>query len=256
MHPSILLAVGVVAVALLARPAAAQVYDPNVTVSTSLTTVAQSSTVNLLDLGSSTKSGLVSDQTVYFGTGAGAGSISYTGSSGIYSGNVTGVTAAPYTATGPMTTNYFAAEPKGSITISYAANQQYFGMMWGSVDTYNTLSFYSGNTLVEQLGGKAVTAIPNGAQGAGNTYWVNLDFGSGVSFDRVVATSTTPAFEFGVVAYSATQQAITPAQVAAAGNVGTPTVVTVPVNAAPVAASPLLALLLGAVRRRRRPAAG
>ncbi|MFZ4407578.1 MAG: hypothetical protein ACOYOH_09560 [Paracraurococcus sp.] len=252
MHRPLAAALALTAGAMLAAPARAQVYDPNVSVSTSLTTVAQSATVSVLDLGTSGKNGLVSNQAVDFGSGDTAGTISYTGTSGIYSGNVTGVTAAPYTATGPTTGNYFAAEPKSAITFSYAQQQQYFGMMWGSVDSYNTLSFYRGDTLVEQLPGKAITAVPNGVQGAGNTYWVNVNFGTGVSFDRVVATSTSPAFEFSVIAFSTTTQAITPAQVAAAGNVGTPQ--SVAVNAAPVGASPLVVLLLGALRRRRQRA--
>jgi hypothetical protein len=240
--------------AVVVTPAQSQVYDPNVSVSTSLTNVAQSGTVNLLDLGRSPTSGLVTNDTLNFGSGAAAGSIAFTGTSGIYSGNVTGLAAAPYTATGPTTSNYFAAEPKGAVTFSYSAQQQYFGMMWGSVDTYNTLSFYQGNTLVEQIPGKAVAAIPNGVQGAGNTYWVNVNFGGGTSFDRVVATSTNPAFEFGVIAFSTSTQAITPAQVAAARAGGTPQVVAV--NAAPVGASPLLVLGVAAFRRRRRRAAG
>ena len=63
---------------LVVAPAGAQVLDPNVSISTSLTTVAQSSTVSVLDLGSSGTNGLVSSQTVSFGQGANAGTISYT----------------------------------------------------------------------------------------------------------------------------------------------------------------------------------
>ncbi len=239
---------------LVAAPAGAQVLAPNVTISTSLTTVAQSSTVSVLDLGSSGTNGLVSSQPVSFGDGANAGTISYTGTSGIYSGNVAGVTAAPYTASGPTTGNYFAAEPKGGITVGYSTRQQYFGVQWGSVDSYNTLSFYQGDTLVEQLTGKTVTTNPNGARDGTNSYWVNLNFGAKSGFDSVVFTSSNPAFEFNVVAFSTATQAITPAAVVAAGDTGKPSAVAVPVNAAPIAASPLLALLVGALRRRRRPA--
>ncbi len=238
---------------LVAAPAGAQLLDPNVTISTSLTSVAQSSSVSVLDLGTSGTNGLVSSQPVSFGQGASAGNITYTGTSGIYSGNVAGVTAAPYTASGATTGNYFAAEPKGGIIVEYATRQQYFGLQWGSVDAYNTLSFYQGNTLVEQLTGKTVTTNPNGARDGSNSYWVNLNFGARSGFDSVVFTSSNPAFEFNVVAYAATTQAITPEAVVAAGDTGKASAVTVPVNAAPIAASPLLALLVGALRRRRRP---
>ena len=237
---------------LVAPAALGQVYDPNVAVSTSLTTVAQSGSVNVLDLGTGSGAGLVSQAPVSFGSGANAGTITYAGTSGIYMGNVAGVTAAPWTPTGREAGNYFAVQPSGGISISFAQQQQYFGIMWGSVDTYNTLSFYRGDTLVEQLPGKAVTNNPNGSQAALGTYFVNLNFGGGTSFDRVVATSSNPAFEFNVIAYSTTTQAITPAQQVAQGGTSAPTSVSVPVNAAPAAATPLLAALVGFWRRRRR----
>ncbi len=241
----------------LAIPSAfAQVYNPNVEVSTSLSSIAQSSTVNLLDLGTGDRAGLVSQETVRFGTDANAGSLSYAGTSGIYLGNVAGVTAAPWTPTGRETGNYFAVQPNGSISINYAQQQQYFGIMWGSVDAYNSLSFYQNGNLVEQLSGKAVSTAPNGNQVGGGTYFVNLNFGGSTGFDRVVATSSSPAFEFNMISYSTQTQAITPTQVKEQGPAGMPQSVSVPVNAAPVAASPLMLGLLGWWRRRRRQARG
>ncbi len=235
---------------LVAGPAFGQVYDPEVILSASLTNVAQSASVNLLDLGSSSKPGLVSQSSVGFDNGAGV--ISYSGTSGIYSGNVAGVSAAPYIGNAPTTGNYFAAQPNGSISISYAQSQRYFGMAWGSVDTYNSLTFYRGNTVVEQIPGKAISNAAAGDQGLHGTYYVNMNFTGASSFDRVVATSSSPAFEFNVVAYSTQTQAITVAQVEAAqaaGKVEAPHVVTV--NPAPLAASPLLVPLLAWFRRRR-----
>lgn len=232
--------------ALGAAPAWSQVLNANVDVSTQLSTVAQSSAVSLLDLGTSGTNGLVGNSTISFGDGT----ISFTGKGGVYSGNVTGVSAAPFTATGPQTSNYFAAEPSGAVTISYNNTQRYFGVMWGSVDTYNTLSFYQGGTLVEQLTGKNIVNNPTGDQGVKGTYMVNVNFNNTASFDRVVFGSSTPAFEFNLVAYSATTQAITPTQQLAVGPQSGPTVVKV--NAAPAGASPLIALAAAAWRRRRR----
>lgn len=235
----------------VAPQALAQLYDPNVIVSTNLTSIAQSSTVNLLNLGTGPREGLVSQATVSFGSDANAGTISFTGASGIYMGNVAGVTAAPWTGTAREAGNYFAAQPNGGISINYTQQQQYFGVMWGSVDNYNTLSFYNNGALVEQLPGKAITGNANGNQAGLGTYFVNMNFTNGTGFDRVVATSTSPAFEFNMIAYSTKTQAITQAQVLATGQAGTPQVVNVPVNAAPVAGSPLLMALLGWWRRRR-----
>lgn len=240
---------------LAAPQALAQLYDPNVAVSTSLTSVAQSSTVNLLSLGAGTQSGLVSQAPVSFGSDSSAGNITYSGTSGIYMGNVAGVTAAPWTGTGRETGNYFAVQPNGTVSITYTQQQQYFGIMWGSVDSYNTLSFYNNGTMVEQLNGRSITSNPSGNQAGQGTYYVNLNFNGNTGFDRVVATSTSPAFEFNLIAYSTQTQAITPSQVQAQGPTGTPQTVNVPVNAAPVAGSPLLAGLLYWRRRRRKQAA-
>jgi hypothetical protein len=231
------------------------VANDDVTMSTSLTSVAQSETVNLLDLGAGERSGLVSQETVRFGSDSSAGVITYSGTSGIYMGNVAGITAAPWTPTGIESRNYFATQPSGDITISYGQNQQYFGVMWGSVDSYNTLSFYNNDRLVEQVSGRDVASNPDGNQAAKGTYFANFNFNGETSFNRVVFASSTPAFEFNMIAFSTRTQAITPTEVAKLGPLTGPQTVTVPVNAAPVAGSPLLLGVLGWWRRRRNKAA-
>jgi hypothetical protein len=230
--------------------------NDDITMSTSLTSVAQSETVNLLDLGAGERPGLVSQETVRFGSDSSAGVITYSGTSGIYMGSVAGLTAAPWTPTGVETRNYFSTQPKGDITISYGQNQQYFGIMWGSVDGYNTLSFYNNDRLVEQVSGRDVTSNPNGNQAAKGTYFANFNFNGDATFNRVVFTSSSPAFEFNMIAFSTRTQAITPTDVVKLGPQGTPQAIAVPVNAAPVAASPLLVGLLGLWRRRRSRAGG
>jgi hypothetical protein len=76
-----------------------------------------------------------------------------------------------------------------------------FGMLWGSVDSYNTLSFYSNGTLVGTVTGSQVEASPNGSQSAdGSAY---IDITSSVAFDTVVATSSSYAFEFDDIAFGA-----------------------------------------------------
>jgi hypothetical protein len=77
----------------------------------------------------------------------------------------------------------------------------YFGILWGSVDSYNTLFFYDGATLVGSVTGSAVTASPNGNQGVNGTLYVNIE--STLGFNRVVARSSSFAFEFDNVALSA-----------------------------------------------------
>lgn len=86
-----------------------------------------------------------------------------------------------------------------TLVLPYAST--YLGLLWGSVDGYNTLSLYSGNRLVGAITGSDVTGSPNGNQGVNGTLYVNIT--SDLSFDRVVATSSQYAFEFDNVALSA-----------------------------------------------------
>lgn len=73
----------------------------------------------------------------------------------------------------------------------------------GSLDDYNTISFYSGATLIDSFTGDQLT-IPdpaNGDQAAGNTnrrYF--FTFGAADNVNRVVFASTEPAFEFDDIA--------------------------------------------------------
>jgi hypothetical protein len=82
------------------------------------------------------------------------------------------------------------------------AGYQYFGLLWGSVDGYNTLSFYDGANLVGSLTGSGVLGSPNGDQGVNGTLYVNIS--SDVAFNRVVATSSQYAFEFDNLAFNRT----------------------------------------------------
>ena len=78
----------------------------------------------------------------------------------------------------------------------------YVGLLWGSVDSYNTLSLYNGSTLVGAVTGTDVTSNANGDQGELGTFYVNIN--SSESFNKVVATSSAYAFEFDNVAYNPT----------------------------------------------------
>lgn len=112
-------------------------------------------------------------------------------------------------ADGLDTTTYLSSGgPHGSATLSFTGDQNYLGLLWGSVDSYNSLTFYRGAASVARFTGTDVGA----SAGAGNciggnqqshgTCYVNINFLEG-SFDRVVATSSAYAFEFDNVAFSA-----------------------------------------------------
>lgn len=98
--------------------------------------------------------------------------------------------------------NTSAGNAAAAATLSFATPQAFFGLLWGSVDDYNTLSFYNGIDLVGSVTGADVTASPNGNQGVMGTLYVNIN--SSLPFDRVVATSTQFAFEFDNVSFNTT----------------------------------------------------
>lgn len=89
----------------------------------------------------------------------------------------------------------------GSVALEWTTGQLYMGLLWGSVDDYNTLSFYRSNgTLIGTITGTQVLATADGDQGPDGTVYANIL--SSELFYKVVATSTSYAFEFDNVAYS------------------------------------------------------
>lgn len=100
----------------------------------------------------------------------------------------------------------------GSITMQLPGLEMYLGLLWGSVDAYNTLKLYNGATLVGTVTGVDVNAAANGDQGVNGTFYVNII--SDLAFDKVVAESSRYAFEIDNVAYSETLPVPEPASMA------------------------------------------
>lgn len=107
---------------------------------------------------------------------------------------------------GADTTTYLTAggHRGSSATLLLPLDVTYFGLLWGSVDDYNTLELYHDDTLIGTVTGTQVTnpKYPNGDQSANGTYYVNIT--SDTFFNKVVALSSQHAFEFDNVAYNRT----------------------------------------------------
>ena len=91
-----------------------------------------------------------------------------------------------------------------TFTADPGVSYNYFGLYWGSIDGYNSLSFYSGNTLVASVTGTDVIAAGArlGDQMApGANRYVNFTF-TDTSFDRIVFNTTQYAFESDNHAYA------------------------------------------------------
>lgn len=120
------------------------------------------------------------------------------GNAGVVQGSFSGVTAPPFI--GPLpgandTTNYLSIGAAGTEIISFASLKNAFGLYWGSVDAFNTISFYHGATLVAAYTGADVVPLfsdGNQASFSSNGYVEFAGFGL---FDKVVLTSSFNAFE-------------------------------------------------------------
>ena len=119
------------------------------------------------------------------------------GNSGVVVGS-SSVTAAPFV--GPLpgaqdTTNYLSIGGNSHETITFASEKNTFGLYWGSLDSYNTIKFYDGTTLVASYTGDDILPLfPTGDQGsfASNGY---VEFTGLHSFNKVELGSTGNAFE-------------------------------------------------------------
>lgn len=110
--------------------------------------------------------------------------------------------------TSPNTGGTATAGNSGTVTFTFATPERYLGLLWGSVDATNVLSFYSGGSLLGSITGLDVSAasgVPsNGIQSYGGSAFINVNFNPGFSYDRVVAASDQVSFEFGNLAVSET----------------------------------------------------
>jgi hypothetical protein len=116
-----------------------------------------------------------------------------TGTAGLYTGDWSGVAAAPYGPSVADTTQYEAVT--GTQTINFASTHNYLGLWWGSIDTYNSISFYNGSNLVKTFIGSDIGSDPYGSwtSPSANMY---VNFVGMSDFNKIVLTSGSPAFEF------------------------------------------------------------
>ncbi len=113
------------------------------------------------------------------------------GSNGLGFGNALGQDTSVYLTAGT-----------GSVTFDFSGDlQKYFGVLWGSVDSYNHVKFYQAGTLVGSFSGLDVSAAAHGDQGLYGTYYVDFK-DAGFGFDKVVLSSDSYAFEFDNVAFN------------------------------------------------------
>ena len=150
--------------------------------------------------------GAASAATVSFGSGtpSGAANPLATSTTGIVLQNTTGSIAntkrSPFQGGAAFDDNfvYTAVREFSSATYDFGMDARSISFIWGSPDTYNSLSFYNDGALVD-------TYAYNGSLGEG----VNIDtpFASVITassaFDSVVFSSSRDAFEFAELSVAA-----------------------------------------------------
>lgn len=159
-------------------------------------TITSPTTLNLINLGTSTTSGFQALPTLT-AVANGIVSVSATGGAptGVYSGSSPGATtgfSSPF-GTG-SNQNYLAIEPGGSITIAFTAAQTSFGLLFGTIDSYNSITFGIGPSAQTFTGSMIASALGLSATGSATA---NVLFSGLNQFSTVTLTdSTSSAFEF------------------------------------------------------------
>jgi hypothetical protein len=142
-----------------------------------------------------------------------AGVGSFTGDFGTFTTNISGQAAAPFPNPGSTTYGSVGSSvgsPVGSAELTLVNAASYFGLYWGSVDTYNTILFYdAAHHLLGSKTGIDILNPANGIQGAGGSAYANFTFGPGESVKFIDFTSTSAAFEFDNIAVKGVPEAST-----------------------------------------------
>ncbi len=140
---------------------------------------------------------------VYSGSGGGV-SYNYRGGAlyNLVTSPISGVTARPVGSAG----NFYSvgtspAAQTGPSEVQFSSGLGYFGFLWGSPDTYNTVNFYDGSTLLGSYTGSVVLNPANGNQAF--AAYFNAFAGSNEQITRVTFASSQNALETDNHAYAA-----------------------------------------------------
>ena len=102
--------------------------------------------------------------------------------------------SAPYNSpTTQITAPYFSTN-LGTVTITLGTAESFLGILWGSVDTQNALTFFNGTTNLGTVTGSNVNAAAQGSQTYSGSDFVSIT--SSTPFTSIVASSTKISFEF------------------------------------------------------------
>ena len=135
---------------------------------------------------------------------------------GVVTGSLGGEYADPIAGPGTPYQGYYFSTGTGEITFTYSTNQSAVALLWGSVDTYNSLEFLENGVAVGTIAGSQITQNANGSQGYGGSYYTEII--SNTPFNEIIAIASSPSFEFAEFESAPTSSNIPePASLAAMG---------------------------------------
>lgn len=159
-------------------------------------------TLDGLGTGSGGAAGLISNTPLVTTSGV---SVSFTGNSGVYVGDVGGVTRSPFRDAGgnPTDMHYLNARAGGSVILEYSSLQTGFDLIWGSGDIasldYNLLTFVLmfDNSVVDEINTQEVIAATSAVITPGTSNMA-VSIRELAAFDRIIVSSDQEAFEFAI----------------------------------------------------------
>jgi hypothetical protein len=181
---------------------------------------------NVFNVGTSASTGLINSNTITNPGFDNISSITFSGSgTGVYAGS-SGNAASPFTlgtfsatACSPSCPEYFAAQPGGTITVTFSSAQTTLDMLWGTVDTATGYNLVTGNgdtitgaTINGLLGNPSSGSVNSAVEVTGLTPFTTLTFQD--------TTGNSPAFEFDLGASATPLPATLPLFASGLGLVG------------------------------------
>ena len=102
--------------------------------------------------------------------------------------------------------------PSGSTMLSLTSAQNFFGLYWGSMDSYNSITFAKNGSTVAHYSGDDIATLTgladNGSQSSATANrYIDFDFGS-LSYDAVTLATTSYAFEVDNLAFGQTSHGV------------------------------------------------
>jgi len=140
----------------------------------------------------------------FFDSGGPNGTVTLTGTAAVENTSIVNAYARPAGTTG----NYLTVSDTtkdGALSLTFSVEENYFGLYWGSIDGYNSITFFDEGQVIATYSGDDIAAMtglaPDGNwNDASANRYINFYTGDNF-FDQVVLSTTDFGFEVANIAY-------------------------------------------------------